>query len=322
MSERQPHDWLFKEIFSVPEHAASHLRSVLPAELVARLDWSTLSLESSRLQISGLDAKEADVLLSAQLAGKPVLLYVVFEHQSSDDPEMPLRMLRYVVGVWSEYVKLHPATRTLPPVIPCVLYHGPAPWKSPTDVASMVDVDDATRALLGPLIPSMHFLLDDLSARDPEQLTARESSAAVRLVLHALQRFATTHDPVGEMLRLHDLNRELLVADSGPHALSAVLWYLLTVNDPDRHALERVLEPTLGPPATEALMTAAQRIAKEATEALMTTAQRMAKEAAEQGREEGREEVRQGQARSLIKLLSIRFKEPVPTPALSRIHGA
>jgi predicted transposase YdaD len=57
MSERQPHDWLFKEIFSVPEHAASHLRSVLPAELVARVDWNTLSLESSRLQISGLDAK-------------------------------------------------------------------------------------------------------------------------------------------------------------------------------------------------------------------------------------------------------------------------
>jgi predicted transposase YdaD len=296
MSEEQPHDWLFKEIFSVPEHAASHLRSVLPAELVTRIDWDSLALENTRLHISGLDAKQADVLLSAQLAGKPALLYVVFEHQSTDDPRMPLRMLRYVLGVWSEYVKLNPTTRTLPPVIPCLLYHGPAPWKSPTDVAAMVDVDDETRALLGPLIPSMHFLLDDLTALNPDQLNARTSSAAVRLALNALHRFATTNDPVGELRRLQDLNRELLSADSGPQALSAVLWYLLTVNDADPAALEMVLDQTLGPPGTEALMTTAQRIA-------------------EQGRKEGL-------AHSLIKLLTHRFKAPVPAPALARIRGA
>jgi hypothetical protein len=67
-----------------------------------------------------------------------------------------------------------------------VLYHGPAPWKSPTDVAAMVDVDDETRALLGPPIPSMHFLLDDLTALNPDQLDARTSSAAPSAVTSAL----------------------------------------------------------------------------------------------------------------------------------------
>ena len=43
----------------------------------------------------------------------------------------------------------------------------------------------------------------------------------------------------------------------------------------------------------------------------MTTAQRIA----EQGRKEG-------QAHGLIKLLTYRFKEPVPAPALARIRGA
>jgi hypothetical protein len=43
----------------------------------------------------------------------------------------------------------------------------------------------------------------------------------------------------------------------------------------------------------------------------MTTAQRIA----EQGRKEG-------QAPGLIKLLTHRFKEPVPAPALARIQGA
>lgn len=304
MSEEQPHDWLFKEIFSVPEHAASHLRSVLPVELVARIDWDSLAVENTRLHISGLDTKEADVLLSVQLARKPALLYVVFEHQSTEDWKMPLRMLRYVAGVWSEYLKLHPTARALPPVIPCVLHHGPTPWRNPTEVASMVDVDDETRALLGPLIPSLQFLLDDLTALDAEQLNARTSSAAVRLFLHALHRFATTTDPVGELLRLQDLNREVLAAAHGRQALSAVLWYLLTVNDADPQALEVVLEQTLGAPGTEALMTTAQRIAKEA---------------AEKGRHEGRQE---GKADSLVKLLTLRFKTAVPAPALARIRGA
>lgn len=55
----------------------------------------------------------------------------------------------------------------------------------------------------------------------------------------------------------------------------------------------------------------------------MTTAQRIAKQAADQGRQEGRLEGRQeGQAHSLVKLLTLRFKEPVPAPALARIRGA
>ena len=40
-----PHDALFKYVFSQPEHAASELLAVLPRELSARLDWTTLKLE-------------------------------------------------------------------------------------------------------------------------------------------------------------------------------------------------------------------------------------------------------------------------------------
>ena len=42
-----PHDALFRYVFSQPEHAAAELRSVLPATLSARLDWSSLELSPS-----------------------------------------------------------------------------------------------------------------------------------------------------------------------------------------------------------------------------------------------------------------------------------
>jgi hypothetical protein len=73
-------------------------------------------------------------------------------------------------------------------------------------------------------------------------------------------------DPVDELRRLQDLNRELLSVASGPQALSAVLWYLLTVNDADPTALEVVLEQPLGSPGTEALPSkVAKRVAKKVT---------------------------------------------------------
>jgi hypothetical protein len=39
---QNPHDRLFKHVFSKPEQAAEELRSVLPEPIARRIDWSTL----------------------------------------------------------------------------------------------------------------------------------------------------------------------------------------------------------------------------------------------------------------------------------------
>lgn len=39
-----PHDALFRTAFSRVEHAAGQLRAVLPAKLVERIDWSSLTV--------------------------------------------------------------------------------------------------------------------------------------------------------------------------------------------------------------------------------------------------------------------------------------
>src|SRR5690606_15865759 len=41
-----PHDALFKTTFTRPEHAAGELQTVLPQELVARINFSTLEVRS------------------------------------------------------------------------------------------------------------------------------------------------------------------------------------------------------------------------------------------------------------------------------------
>ena len=43
--DKNVHDRLFKRTFGKPRHARGVFRTLLPAELVARADWSTLALE-------------------------------------------------------------------------------------------------------------------------------------------------------------------------------------------------------------------------------------------------------------------------------------
>ncbi len=42
----QPHDKLFVHGFSDPANAAALLKTQFPAELAARIDWSTLALQN------------------------------------------------------------------------------------------------------------------------------------------------------------------------------------------------------------------------------------------------------------------------------------
>jgi predicted transposase YdaD len=101
----RPHDALFKKVFSITEHAASILRQVLPVALARRIDWSSLALCSGSHVDALLADSHADLLFSARLEGKPAMLYLLFEHQSSCDELMPLRLLTYVVRVLEWHIK-------------------------------------------------------------------------------------------------------------------------------------------------------------------------------------------------------------------------
>jgi Putative transposase, YhgA-like len=64
------------------------------------------------------------------------LVFVILEHQSAEDPAMPLRLLYFLVLYWERQWKAweqHAAPRPplrLSPVLPLVLYTGPGPWQN------------------------------------------------------------------------------------------------------------------------------------------------------------------------------------------------
>jgi hypothetical protein len=66
-----------------PEHAAGELRSLLPAEVTRRIDWSTLRQVSESFIDPLLRKLRADLVFSVKLDGRAAYFYVLLEHQST-----------------------------------------------------------------------------------------------------------------------------------------------------------------------------------------------------------------------------------------------
>jgi predicted transposase/invertase (TIGR01784 family) len=94
---RQPHDALFRAVFSQVEHAAGLLATLVPAAFAARVDWNTLAVHPGTYVDERLLHRHSDLLFSVTTrSGAAALLYLLVEHQSEPDRWMALRLHGYV----------------------------------------------------------------------------------------------------------------------------------------------------------------------------------------------------------------------------------
>ena len=84
----------------------------MPAALVARLVFATLALRPGSYVDEALKERHSDLLFSIQtIGGAPLLVYLLFEHQSTVDTLMVYRLLRYMVRIWEDYLAAHPEAK-------------------------------------------------------------------------------------------------------------------------------------------------------------------------------------------------------------------
>jgi predicted transposase/invertase (TIGR01784 family) len=110
-----PHDLVFKAVFGQPEHARGMLRAIVPAALAEALDWSTLTLQPGSFVDAALTQQHTDLLYAATWRdGSEVLVYLLFEHQSTPPTEglMAERLLAYQVRIWDRWRADHPKAKT------------------------------------------------------------------------------------------------------------------------------------------------------------------------------------------------------------------
>ena len=306
----QPHDTLFQETFRNEADAAAHLQSVLPPEVVALFDWSSLQLQSANLASGKTGRSQCDLLFAVQRAdaGGSAFVYVLFEHQSTSDPLMLLRLLRYMVLIWERWLADNPGP-PLPPILPVVLSHDERGWRAGTHFHELVATDEP----LAPFIPSFEIVLDDLAVATDESLAARALPPGVVLTLWAL-RDARSPDT----LRAHiPFWAELVAAfanvPGGQAALARVVRYV------GEAAGERSIPIDVF--ADEVI-----RHAPSTSEVIMDSWQKFQQKAHNKGRAEGLEQgVAKGRAEALretlLRLLRTKFGEP-DAPARARVAQA
>jgi predicted transposase YdaD len=294
-----PHDLLVRYTFGAPERAEAELRAVLPAHVVAAVDWASLKQEPGSVVDEELAETETDLLFSARLrTGHPLLVYVLLEHQSSVVRHMALRMLRYVVRQLERWSQEHPEREGLPVIIPLVMFHGTGgAWTAPRRVEELFDLPEEERELWRALVPRFEYLLDDLTSERAEVLLARPGPPLVRLAWLAL-RYGRSEELAERMPEWVVLFAQVHAASEGAKHLDIIIRYLLQVGDRTvRQAAGRVLHSVMGAQHAEELM-------KSYGDRLIDWGHRRGmRQGLEQGLEQGR---LRGRAEAVLQILAAR----------------
>jgi hypothetical protein len=257
-----PHDSVFRRIFAVPDNAASQLRAVLPPDLGDRLDLDRLAPVPGSFVDEALRWRHSDVLFTAPLDGQDAFVYVLIEHQSSDDPLMASRVLRYVTRIWDTYEREHPKARRLPAVLPLVVYQGDDHWTSPVQMLDVINLGPAGKQAAQPYLPRFEFLLDDLTRVGEDQLLARNLTPAALVTMLLLKNARDNPDITAELRRWAGQLRAVLDRPGGAGEFTAMLTYIVLVSKARADEL-RDLAASLGPDAEEAYVTTADMLRAE-----------------------------------------------------------
>lgn len=179
----QPHDRLFRAVFSDTGEAASLLHAALPDTVRNSFDWTTLTLVEGTFIDEDLHESQSDLLYEVEhvQTGQPVSMYLLFEHQSSPDPWMRLRLLRYCCRIWEADRRNDPNRRELRPIVPVVFYQGTRGWNHSTEFSDLFP--ESVRGL--PWVPRFTHELLDQTTLEPEAIGGGLKGRIAQLMMMA-----------------------------------------------------------------------------------------------------------------------------------------
>jgi predicted transposase YdaD len=304
----QPHDGFFKSIFNDPVHAAAELRAILPARVSRHIDWNGLQTVHASFVDAALSQRHGDLMFSARLVeGHEVYLWLLFEHQSTMDRWMPLRVLEMVVEFLKGWRKEHPEARRLPAILPIVLYQGATPWSAPCTLAELYDLSDQALRDLSDFLLSLRFLLDDLRVTPDDELIVRPVDDLVRVALVVMKHVTSEH-LLALLMRLADEIARLMATEQGRIGLSGIVWYIHCVHPTlDRFAILQALSPIVGPELVTTMETYEQALERLYIEKVTRKAKN--------------EGVQEGEQKILLRQLARRFGA-LPEAVTARVMRA
>jgi predicted transposase YdaD len=307
---QSPHDALFRAAFESPQHAAALLEALLPGDMLGLVSLISLELQSGGGRGKDLEEFRSDLLFRASVDGSPGFVCFLFEHQSSSDGRMPLRVLGYQLRIWERLVsgrhgRIHP-DEPLPPIVPIVISHDPKGWRAPCEFADLLSPVMGQHELLRAVTPHFRCIVDDLSRLSDQDLKARALGAFPTLVLWALRDARTPGQILLTLDQWADALTDVANAQGGRDALEQLFVYISNVAQNLAFDTFRARVTQLAPAAKEAVMTIAEELRAQGL-----------KQGLEQGLERGLARQRQTLERQMTRKFG-----PLPESVTARIHAA
>ncbi len=215
-----PHDSLFRQVWSDPENARGFLSAWLPGETVSVMNMDTLEICRDSYVSKSLRTYYSDILYKVRLADRPGYVYLLFEHKSEPDSMTPFQLLKYMVRIWEQYHRETGKKGRLPVIIPLVLYQGRAEWGIGDRFSSVVENSDS---LLHGYLPDFRYQLCDLSAYSDDEIKGNVISRVMLLAMKHIKDNDLDERLPGILSLLHDL----LAGD--PDGKSPALQYVETL---------------------------------------------------------------------------------------------
>lgn len=275
------HDPTFKFAFGGPREAAELVRHVLPRHVCDALELDTIVRVSGSFVDTQLSERYSDLLFTVRSRSGSVFVYILIEHQSSNDADMPLRLLEYMVRIWTEQRRNEPGAG-LRPIIPLLICHPVGGWTAPRRLDELFHDCPAE---LRVFIPSFEVAVQDLGDLDDDEIKRWSIGACQQLALWMLRDARTTQRFREHLPAWRDQFEAAAASPTGLEFLAVLFRYMMAVNEDLALAEIRARIIELAPAAENTLMTIAEQLLQ-------------------QGRAEGRAE---GRADMLERLLRSKF---------------
>jgi hypothetical protein len=303
-----PYDALFKCAFQELGNAAGLLRSVLPAALVAELDWATMRLESGELRKRRGGELRNDLLFSVRFRRGRGRVYFLVEHQSRSRRNVVLRVLGYCGGLFNRLAWAAPKHQKLrlPLLVAVVVSNAPGGWMAPTTLHGLLDVDPDA---FGIVAPNVGLIVDDLFHQSDHALQSRPLSPFAKVVLWFLRDGRSLPTILRAMDRWAEVLRAAATAPDSRETLPQLSRYIGALHPTEVHV--------------EQFHAKLFTLVPEAEEPVMSYFDQLSEQKLQQGLEQGLERGALAAKREVLRtLIKRKFKLAVLPPEYDeRIGG-
>lgn len=232
MSLTSKHDEFIRAILADKEIAIGYFRTALPAYIVERLDFSTLTQLPDTYVSNELRKTVSDIVYSCSLkdGSGTIKISLLIEHKSYIDKYTPIQVGSYLFSGLLKQISNKEKRLAL--IIPIILYHGKEKWEYRTLTDLFPDLDPELKRF----VPNYDYIYHNLGEISDEVIRALHNKFLAASFL-ALKYSMLKGDP-GEWIPLI----LELASDAGEDLQTSLIIYIFVNSGLKKEEISKIIQ--------------------------------------------------------------------------------